>query len=379
MGGQPRSPWSAVPFGVQAAGAWAAVVGIVGIVGFGIVLVLAQVRVVVGALVGALLICAVLQPGVARLRAAGAGRLLAAATAFVGFLLVVLGALALIGRSVSRQFDELGVELSAGLEELQGWISDTFGVSAAELERMAEQAADAVGDNAGGLAGGFTSAAGTAAEVVSGALLALFLTFFFLADGRRIWTWIVSVFPRDARGAVDPAGTRAWHALVSYMRGIIVVALADATLIAIALVILGVPLVLPLAVLTFLGAFIPLVGATLAGAAAVLVALVAEGPGTALILLAVVFAVQWLDSDLLQPLILSRAVHLHPVAVALAITTGGILGGIGGAVAATPLVAAVYAMARPRDVVPADEAAGDGSDGEVAALERDHRHGDEDD
>ena len=373
MSRDPRSPWSAVPFGVQAAGAWAALVGIIAVVGFGVVLVLAQVRVVVWALVGALLICAVLEPVMVRLRAAGAGRLLAAASVFVGFLLVVLGALALIGRSVSRQFDALGVELSAGLEEMQEWISDTFGISAAELEQRAEQAADALGDNAGGLAGGFTAAAGTAGEIVSGALLALFLTFFFLADGRRIWTWVVGVFPRDMRGAVGPAGGRAWHALVSYMRGIIVVALADATLIAIALVVLGVPLVLPLALLTFLGAFIPLVGATLAGAAAVLVALVAQGPGTALILLIVVFAVQWLDSDLLQPLILSRAVHLHPVAVALAITTGGILGGIGGAVAATPFVAAVYAMVRPGEAGPGEEDPGEGSDGEVAALERDKR------
>lgn len=377
MSHEPRSPWSAVAFGVRVAGAWAALLGVIGIVGFGIVLVLAQVRVVVWALVGALLICAVLEPVMARLRAAGAGRLLAAASVFAGFLLVVLGAFALIGRSVSNQFEELGDELSAGLEELQDWISDTFGISAAELEQRAEQAVDALGDNAGGLAGGFTAAAGTAGEIVSGTLLALFLTFFFLADGRRIWTWVVSVFPRDMRGAVGPAGGRAWHALVSYMRGIIVVALADATLIAIALVILGVPLVLPLALLTFLGAFIPLVGATLAGAAAVLVALVAQGPGTALILIVVVFAVQWLDSDLLQPLILSRAVHLHPVAVALAITTGGILAGIGGAVAATPLVAAVYAMVRPGDAAPDEEEAA-GADGQVAALEREERDRDDD-
>lgn len=372
MRDQSRSAWSAVPFGVRVAGVWAALLGIVGIVGFGVVLVLAQVRVVVWALVGALLICALLEPGVVRLRAAGMSRLPAAASAFVGFLLVVLGGLALIGRSVSRQFDELGSELGAGLEELRGWISDTFAVSAAELERMAEEALDAIGDNAGGV-GGFTAAAGTAGEIVGGVLLALFLTFFFLFDGRRIWTWIVGVFPRDMRGAVDPAGGRAWQALVSYMRGIIVVALADATLIGIALVVLGVPLVLPLALLTFLGAFIPLVGATLAGAAAVLVALVAQGPGTALILLVVVFAVQWLDSDLLQPLILSRAVHIHPVAVALAITTGGILGGIGGAVAATPFVAAAYAMLRPGEPAPASAR----SDGEVAALEGDHRHDDE--
>jgi hypothetical protein len=122
------------------------------------------------------------------------------------------------------------------------------------------------------------------------------------------------------------------------VRGIVLVALADATLIAIGLLILGVPLVFPLAVLIFLGAFIP----TLAGAAAVLVALVTQGFVTALILVGVVLAVQWLDSDLLQPLILSRTINLHPVAVALAISTGTVVAGIGGT------VAAVYAAVRPR-------------------------------
>jgi predicted PurR-regulated permease PerM len=347
MTGEPRSPWRRVPFGVQVAAAWAAVIGLIGVVAFGLVLALAQVRVVVWALAGALLICAVLEPGVARLRAAGVRRFLAAAIGFVGFLVVVAGALALIGRQVADQFDELGTQLSEGLEELREWLSDTFGVSADELDEIAEQARGAVEDNAGGLAGSFTAVAGTAGEIVTGTVLALFLTFFFLADGRRIWSWIVGTFPRGARPAVDPAGERAWRALVAYMRGIIVVALADATLIAVALLVLGVPLVLPLAVLTFMGAFIPLVGAALAGAAAVLVALVAQGPGTALLLVAIVLAVQWIDSDLLQPLILSRAVHLHPVAVALAITTGSLVAGLGGAVAATPLVAAVYAMVGP--------------------------------
>ena len=335
-----------VPFGVQVAAAWAAVVGLIGVVAFGLVVVLAQVRVVVWAIVGALLICAVLEPGVARLRAAGVRRFLAAGIGFVGFLVAVGAALALIGRQVADQFDALGTQLSDGLEELRGWVSDTFGVSAGELDQLAEQARGAVEDNPGGLAGSFTAVAGAAGEVVSGTVLALFLTFFFLADGRRIWTWIVARFPQGARAAVDPAGERAWRTLVAYMRGIIVVALADATLIGIALLVLGVPLVLPLAVLTFLGAFIPLVGATLAGVAAVLVALVAQGPGTALLVIAIVLAVQWIDSDLLQPLILSRAVNLHPVAVALAITTGTLIAGLGGAVAATPLVAAVYAMVR---------------------------------
>lgn len=346
------SPWRLVPFGVQVAAAWAAVVLLVGFAAAGVVMLLAQVRVVVWALVAALLVCAILDPFAARLRAAGVRRYGAAAIVFVGFLVAVLGALALIGNRVARQFDELGTQLSEGLDELRDWVDESFGISGTELEELAEQARSAVEDNAGGLAGSFSAVAGTAGEIVSGTVLTLFLVFFFLGDGRRMWDWVVGLFPRGARGSVEPAGTRAWGALVAYMRGIVVVALADATLIAIALAVLGVPLVLPLAVLTFLGAFIPLVGATLAGAAAVLVALVTQGSGTALVLLAIVLAVQWLDSDLLQPLILSRAVDLHPVAVALAVTTGGLVAGIGGAVAATPLVAAVHAMTRRTAAAP---------------------------
>lgn len=344
----PRDPWALVPFWSKAAAAWAAVIGLVGIVVMGVVLLLAQVLVVVWALVAALLLSAILQPLSARLRAAGLARMPAAGVVFVGFLAVLLGALWLIGHQVAGQFSELGDQLSEGLRQVRDWLNDTFGISGRQLDRLADRSSDAVQDSSGGLASGITSAAGTIANVVTGTVLALFVTFFVLADGRRLWAWVVSVFPRASREQVDSAGERAWRALVSYMRSITVVALADAALIGLALVVLGVPLVVPLAMLTFLGAFIPIVGATLAGAVAVLIALVDQGTGTALVLLGIVLLVQWLDSDLLQPLIVSRAVRLHPVAVALAITTGSLIAGIGGTVAAAPLLAAAHAMIRDK-------------------------------
>lgn len=305
----PRDPWALVPFWSKAAAAWAAVIGLVGIVVMGVVLLLAQVLVVVWALVAALLLSAILQPLSARLRAAGLARMPAAGVVFVGFLAVLLGALWLIGHQVAGQFSELGDQLSEGLRQVRDWLNDTFGISGRQLDRLADRSSDAVQDSSGGLASGITSAAGTIANVVTGTVLALFVTFFVLADGRRLWAWVVSVFPRASREQVDSAGERAWRALVSYMRSITVVALADAALIGLALVVLGVPLVVPLAMLTFLGAFIPIVGATLAGAVAVLIALVDQGTGTALVLLGIVLLVQWLDSDLLQPLIVSRAVR----------------------------------------------------------------------
>ena len=346
---EPGSPWRSIPRQAQLVAIWAAIAAVVGLVLFAAVLALAQIYVVIAALVAAMMVRAILDPIWVRVRSTGMRPFLAAGLVFVGFLAVVAGTLAVIGRQVARQFDDLGAQVEDGLEDVRNWLSDTFSIGEDDISRAADQVAGALGENAGGVAGRLSSAAGTASEVVAGVVLALFVAFFFLADGRVIWNWLVRVFPASVRETVDSRGQRSWQALVSYMKGILVVALADATLIGLALLILGVPLVLPLAVLTFFGAFIPLIGATLAGALAALVALVAAGPGTAILVVGVVLAVQWLDSDLLQPLILSRAVHLHPVAVALAITTGGLLAGLGGAVAATPFAAMVYAAVRPHD------------------------------
>ncbi|MDQ3608174.1 MAG: AI-2E family transporter [Actinomycetota bacterium] len=344
-----RPPTDSIPLRVQVAAAWAWRVGLLVAVALGLLFLVAQAGFVVYAVVAATLLSAVLQPLVARLRAAGVPRLVAATGVFVGFLAVLVGLLWLIGRQLADQFEALGTSVQAGLIDLRNQATRVLPVSAEQLDGYADQAVTAVQDNAGALLGGLGTATGTVGTALGGLFLALFVTFFMLSDGRGMWNWVVGLFPRGYRAAIDPAGGRAWGALVGYMRGLIAVALADATLIGIALLILGVPLVLPLAVLTFLGAFIPLIGATLAGVTAVLVALVTQGPVTALILVGVVFAVQWLDSDLLQPLIIGRTIHLHPVAVALAISTGTVIAGIGGTIAAVPLVAAIYAAARPRE------------------------------
>ncbi len=345
---QPRAPTDSVPFGLQVAAAWAWRVGLLVAVALGLLLLVAQAGFVVVAVVVALLLSALLEPLAGRLRRAGLPRLAAAAVVFLGFLAALTGGLWLVGRQLADQFGALGESLKAGLGDLRQFITATFPVSQEQIDRWVDQAAAAAQESSGAALGGLGTAAGTLGEFFAGLALALFITFFALFDGPRMWSWLVGVFPRDHRAAVGPAGARAWTALVAYMRGIIVVALADATLIGLALAILGVPLVVPLVMLTFLGAFVPLVGATLAGGAAVLVALVTEGPVIALILLGVVLAVQWVDSNFLQPLILSRTVNLHPVAVALAISTGTVVAGIGGTVAAVPVVAAVYAAVRPR-------------------------------
>jgi putative heme transporter len=178
-----------------------------------------------------------------------------------------------------------------------------------------------------------------ALELLVGTLLALFLLFFFLKDGDRIWAWLVGLFPRRARADVDAIGHRNWAVLGGYLRGVAIVALVDAVLIGAALAALGIPFVLPLALLTFLGGFFPIIGANLAGFAAVMVALVSDGLLAALIVAAVVLVVQQLEGHLLQPLIVGRSVKLHPIAILLALTAGGVLWGIPGAFCAVPLTA----------------------------------------
>jgi len=175
--------------------------------------------------------------------------------------------------------------------------------------------------------------------VLEGFFIALFATFFFLASGRRIWTWLLRLLPRRAHDGVDEAARASWVTLSQYVRATLLVALIDGVGIGVGAAVLGVPLAVPIGVLVFLGAFIPIVGALLTGILAVLVALVAEGPFIALLMLGVVILVQQLESHVLQPFLLGRAVNVHPLAVILSIAAGATLAGIVGALFAVPVAA----------------------------------------
>ena len=215
----------------------------------------------------------------------------------------------------------------------------TFPVTRTQLENAVAQLQQTLVDNEDVLASGALTTAVTVGEVATGILLALFTLFFFLKDGRSIWLWLVGLFPRDSRAFVDEAARRSWRTLISYVRATAAVAMVDAIGIGTGLAVLGVPLVIPLAALVFLGAFIPIIGSFLAGTVAVLVALVSQGPVTALIALAIVVAVMQLEGHVLQPLLLGRAVRVHPLAVVLAIAAGLLVAGIFGALIAVPTVA----------------------------------------
>ena len=183
-------------------------------------------------------------------------------------------------------------------------------------------------------------------EIVTGALLVLFTLIFFLHGGRNIWQFVTKIFPENVQERVRDAGRAGFQSLIGYVRATFLVALVDAVGIGTGLAIMGVPLALPLASLVFLGAFIPLVGAVVAGFLAVIVALLAKGFIYALITLGLIIAVQQLEGHVLQPLVMGRAVSIHPLAVVLAIAAGAVLAGIIGALLAVPTVAFLNSAVR---------------------------------
>ena len=333
------APEDGVPFGLRTAAAWSWRL-IVVIAGFYVLLyAAAYVAVVVVPVIVALLLAALLQPGAASLVRHGWPRSLAALAMLLVGLAVVAGIITLVVERFNAGFADLADQVSEGIGQVQSFVVRTFPITRGQLEDAVATLQDTLVDNQDTLASGALTTAATVGEVFAGIVLALFTLFFFLKDGRSIWLWMVGLFPREARAYIDEAARRSWRTLISYVRATVAVALIDAIGIGIGLAILGVPLVIPLAALVFLGAFIPIIGSFLAGSVAVLVALVSNGPITALIALAIVVAVMQLEGHVLQPLLLGRAVRVHPLAVVLAIAAGLLIGGIFGALIAVPAVA----------------------------------------
>ncbi|MFD7442928.1 AI-2E family transporter [Streptomyces sp. NPDC059909] len=302
--------------------------------------VISAVQLVVLAFVAALLITALLQPTVRRLRRVGLPRGIATAvTAVLGFV-----GMGLVGWFVVWQvldnLDNVADRVKDGIEELKRWLLNSpFHVTEQQINDIAKNLQDTIGTNTQEITSAGLEGVGVLVEILTGMLLAMFSTLFLLYDGKRIWQWSLKLVPAQARPGVAGAGPRAWRTLTAYVRGTVIVALIDAIFIGLGIYFLDVPLAVPLAVFIFLFAFIPLVGAVVSGALAVVVALVTQGVFTALMVLVVVLAVQQIEGHVLQPFILGRAVRVHPLAVVLAVAAGGLTAGIGGAVVAVPLVA----------------------------------------
>ncbi|MEU2608616.1 AI-2E family transporter [Streptomyces albus] len=333
-------PAAAVPWGVRVAAeaGWRLLV-LAGVV-WVLMKIVSTVSLVIIAFSAGLLITALLQPTVARLRRLGLGRGVATAITFIGGF-VIMGLVGwFVVWQVMENLDTLTDKVQAGIQELRDWaLNGPFHVSEDQINDIAQNLSDWIGDNSKELTSAGLEGVTVVVEFLSGALLSMFVTLFLLYDGRRIWEWALKFVPAAAREGVAGAGPRAWATLTGYVRGTVIVAFIDAVFIGIGLYFLNVPMAVPLAVFIFLFAFIPIIGAVVSGALAVVVALVTNGIVTAALTLAVVLAVQQIESHVLQPFILGRLVRVHPLAVVLGVTGGSLIAGIPGAVVAVPLVA----------------------------------------
>lgn len=304
---------------------------------------LVQVKLLVIPVLIAIIVAAAAAPLVGWLRRHGVSPILAAWITLLGGIIVFGGVVTLIVLAVRDQWQELAIAAAEGFDDLLDWAQTLpFPID----QQQIDDARDAIIEFVTSAEFGTGALAGVsaAAEVVTGALLLLVLLFFFLKDGDRIWAFFMRPFHGERLERGRRIGTTSVKVLGGYVRGTAIIALVDAVAIGIGLVILQVPLALPLAVIVFLGAFIPLVGATVAGILAALVALVANGPLVALIVVAIVIIVNQVEGDLLQPVVMAQSLKLHPLVILVALTAGTILGGIIGAVLAVPIAAVGWAI-----------------------------------
>jgi predicted PurR-regulated permease PerM len=344
VNGRAPARWAgddAVPRGLAVASAItlrvAIVVGGLVLIGMGA----ARLMLLVLPLIVAILLTTLLRPFACWLEERGLRPAAAAFVAVAVAALVFLGLWALIIPGVAGQFDDLIDSVRGGAVQAAG-VLEPFGVSRADLDRQIHDALS--GLQGSDIANRLVSGALIVTQWAAAIVLVAVLTFFFVKDGEQIWDWMVRLFADHRREPLDEVGSRAWGALAGYVQGVFLVATIDAVLIGIALLAMSIPLALPLIVLTFLAAFFPIVGAFVAGAVAVLVALVTKGAVSAIVILAVIVAVQQLEGNVFYPVVVGRKLRLHPVAILLSLTAGGTLGGVAGAFLAVPVAAVVAAV-----------------------------------
>ncbi|MFF1382300.1 AI-2E family transporter [Arthrobacter sp. NPDC058288] len=304
---------------------------------------LLQIRLLVIPVLIALILAAAIAPFVNLLKRRGLPGSAATAVAFVALLAVLAGVTTVIVASIRSQWGELVSQASSGLDELQSFLLN--GPVPVDGEQI-EQARTAIVDFAASsqVRSGAITGLSVITEFLAGASLMVVILFFFLKDGTGIWNFFLRPYTGAREAKLRRSGARTIQVLGDYVRGTAIVALVDTLAIGTALLILQVPLAIPLAIIVFIGAFVPIVGATVAGILAALVALVANGPVVALVVVIVVIAVNQLEGNLLQPVVMGKSLQLHALVILLALTAGTILAGIIGAVLSVPLAAVVWAI-----------------------------------
>jgi predicted PurR-regulated permease PerM len=290
------------------------------------------------ALVAAVLIAALLEPVVTVLVRIHMPRGLAALAAVLLFVMALATPAIVLWRLTRDQFGDLAGRFTDGLDRISAWLTEVLPISQAQVDGAVRD----VQDRARHLLDDPLAGAITVVELFAAVVLALFVAFFLLKDGRSMAAWMLAQLPERMRDGAREATVVGWETVTRYVRGTLIVSAIDAIGIGVALAVIGVPFALPLGLLVFVGSAVPYAGATVTGTVAVLVALAVNGPVDALLALAAVIAVQQLEGNLLEPLIVGRQVRLHPVAVVTAVFAGSLTAGIAGAVIAVPLVAVTY-------------------------------------
>lgn len=328
-----------VPRGLRVSAALAWRFLVVGVALYAIFWLVQRLSVVVIPLAVALLLSALLAPAVARLVRWNVPRGPATALVLVAGLALLGGLLTFVVVQFADGLPQLTEQLATSLGRIEDWLVTTLHLHQDQIQHGLDDFIGFLQEHADAITSNALITAGAVGEFLTGALLTLFITIFFLAGGDGIWSFLVKGVPTDIRHRVDVAGRRGFGSLVSYVRATAVVAVVDAVGIGLGLWLVDVPLAIPLATLVFLAAFVPIIGSFVAGAVAVLVAFVTNGFVSALVVLGIVVLVMQLESHILQPLLLSRAVKLPPLAVVLAISIGLVAGSIAGALLAVPLLA----------------------------------------
>ena len=332
-----------VPWGVRTASEWSWRLLLIAAATFGTLWLVAFLSEVTVPIIVAILLAALLRP-VTRFLTRAVPRGAAAGITVLGTLAVTVGALSFVGSQFTSQFGDIQNQVGEGIDQIRTWFRDSFGISDTQVDEWIDRAREQFSSGNSNLGETAAQAGLTVTHLVAGFFIAMFALFFFLYEGERIWAWVVRLFPRNGRERIHSSGVIAWGQLSAFTRATILVAAVDALGIGIVAGVLGVPFASGVAVLVFFGAFVPVIGALISGAVPVLLALVALGPVQALIMLGGVIAVQQLESHVLQPFLLGRAVRVHPLGVILGIAAGVVVGGIIGALIAVPLVAVLNAV-----------------------------------
>ena len=349
-----------VPWGVDVAAAWAWRLLVIGAATYFALWLFDYFFVVLFPLVIALLLAALISPMMSALRALGVGKGVSAMLSEIFVLLVVIAGLTFVTQQVANGWGDLATSVAEGIDQIRAWVREgPVGLSDTQLEKYVERAQTSIQDwGTGGDVLGSVTEVGTAiGHVFAGLAIILFSLFFFLSDGDRIWAFFVRISPRASRANVDSSGHVAWVALTQFVRATMLVAAFDSIGITLVALLVGAPFVAAIAVLVFIGAFVPMVGAVVAGSVAVLVTLVDQGVVAALLMLAGVIVVQQLEGHVFQPLVLGRFVSVHPLAIIVAIGCGVLVAGIPGALIAVPLVAVGSSVAQhlAADTEPGDD------------------------